>query len=401
MDKVRKYIDQLKTIVPQVSQVEAEKLWHKADSLFIDIRETHELQNGTISGSTRLSRSKLELELEGLMHAVAIVIVFCDSGQRSLLATKSLIDAGFSNIYSLEGGFQSWKAANKPTESPALLSSRELHRYSRQISVSEIGERGQLALKKSRVLIVGAGGLGSAAGLYLASAGVGHLAFIDDDHVELHNLQRQVLHSEGRIGIAKVKSAQQHISGINSDVKVVTYQQRLTESNASEFVKDFDLVIDASDNFETRYALNIACKRGKRPCIHGAIHKFQGQVTVFSPDLKSPCYQCLFPSHNQTHLFGDCNGLGVIGMLPGIIGMFQGMEALKIICKVGRPLIGRLLLYDALEASFSELKLKRDPICQVCNEHSTQRQDTNTSHKPACYMMWQSKESLEDELCRN
>jgi adenylyltransferase/sulfurtransferase len=276
---------------------------------------------------------------------------------------------GYTNVVSLAGGFGAWKAAGLPWTTPFQFSPEQQRRYSRHFLLPEIGEAGQQKLLESKVLLIGAGGLGSPSALYLAAAGVGTLGIIDDDVVDDSNLQRQVLHSTDRIGMSKVESARTAISALNPDVKVVGHEVRLTKENALTIFKDYDVIVDGADNFATRYLVNDACVILEKPNVHGSIFRFEGQATVFDA-AHGPCYRCLFPDPPPPDLAPNCAEAGVLGVLPGVIGMLQAEEAIKLVTGIGEPLVGRLLLYDALDATFRQMRIDKDPACPACGQSS-------------------------------
>jgi molybdopterin/thiamine biosynthesis adenylyltransferase/rhodanese-related sulfurtransferase len=333
----------------------------------LDVREADEHAGGCLPGSLHIPRGFLELRVEERVQRDEDVIVYCAGGTRSALAARTLQQLGYTRVASMAGGYNRWSDAAYPVEKPFVLSPEQRERYRRHLILPEVGEEGQAKLLKSRVLLLGAGGLGSPAALYLAAAGVGTLGIVDMDVVDLSNLQRQVLHTRERQGQPKVVSARAAIEALNPDVKVVPFQERLTAENALRILEGFDLVLDGGDNFPTRYLLNDACVLQRKPNIHGSIFRFEGQVTSFVPG-QGPCYRCLYPAPPPPELAPSCAEAGVLGVLPGIIGLLQANEALKLILGKGQPLVGRLLTFDALGTRFQELKLRRDPKCPVCAE---------------------------------
>jgi molybdopterin/thiamine biosynthesis adenylyltransferase len=299
------------------------------------------------------------------------VIVYCASGARSAFGAKALEELGYGTVSSLAGGFTDWKRNGLPTQLPVALEPSKRKRYSRHLLIPEVGEAGQLKLLGSRILLVGAGGLGSPASLYLAAAGVGRLGIVDADVVDETNLQRQIAHSTQSLGEPKVDSARRTLEALNPDVEVKTYRERLTSENIDRILGEgWDVIVDGADNFPTRYLVNDASIWHGVPVVHGSIFRFEGQVTVFKPG-EGPCYRCLFPQPPPPELAPSCAEGGVLGVLPGIIGSLQANEALKLVLGIGEPLVGRLLLFDALEAAFTEVALRRDPACPVCGESPT------------------------------
>jgi len=332
----------------------------------VDVREPDEVAAGVIPGAHVIPRGYLELRIEQrLPDKAAPVVVYCAGGTRSALAARSLAELGYADVASLAGGFDRWSDSHKPIEQLRQLTGAQRERYRRHLIIPEVGETGQQKLLDAKVLLLGAGGLGSPAALYLAAAGVGTIGIVDMDTVDLSNLQRQVIHTTARIGEAKTESAKQAIGALNPDVKVVPFNERLTSENVERVVSQFDLVIDGGDNFPTRYLLNDACVLLDKPNIHGSIFRFDGQVTTFVPR-KGPCYRCLYPTPPPADMAPSCAEAGVLGVLPGIVGLLQANEAIKLILGVGEPLVGRLLTFEALGTRFTELKLRRDPRCPVC-----------------------------------
>jgi molybdopterin/thiamine biosynthesis adenylyltransferase/rhodanese-related sulfurtransferase len=336
--------------------------------LLVDVREQHEFEEAHIPGAVHVPRGHLESRIEGRAGDRAQpIVLYCASGQRSALAAHTLTELlGYQDVASMTGGITLWKDRGFEVETPRALSAEQKTRYSRHILLPEIGLEGQLALLDAKVLLLGAGGLGAPTALYLAAAGVGTLGVVDDDVVDLSNLQRQVIHANDRIGMPKVDSAEQTINGLNPDVEVVKYQTRLDASNIMEIIEGYDVIVDGVDNFPTRYLLNDATVRLKIPVVSASILGFDGQLSVFAP-YEGPCYRCLYPTPPPAELAPSCGANGVLGVLPGTMGMLQATEVIKLITGAGEPLIGRLLLYEALAASFTELKVRRDPECPVCS----------------------------------
>jgi len=354
--------------VPELTAVELSKLPQKP--VLIDVREKDETDAGILPGARMVPRGFLELRIEEAVpdHG-ADVVLYCAGGTRSLLAARSLREMGYSRVRSLAGGFGAWKAAGLPVDVPVRLTDAQRSRYSRHLLIPEVGEAGQAKLLKAKVLLIGAGGLGSPAALYLSAAGVGRLGIVDDDVVDESNLQLQILHSTDRVGMAKTESAKKTIKNLNPDVVVDEHRLRLNRDNAMELFARYDIVLDGSDNFGTRYLVNDTCVLLSKPNVHGSIFRFDGQATTFIPGNGNPCYRCLFPEPPPPELAPSCQEAGVLGVLPGIIGMIQAVETVKIILGAGEPLVGRLLLYDALEQRFREVKYARDTACPACGDH--------------------------------
>jgi molybdopterin/thiamine biosynthesis adenylyltransferase/rhodanese-related sulfurtransferase len=344
----------------------------EAGAVLVDVREAEEIAQGSPPGALRLGRGFLELRIEDAVPDYdRPLITMCAGGVRSLLAADDLMRLGYRNVASMTGGFTRWKSEGLPFEQPRRLDSHARERYARHLAMPEVGEDGQMKLLDSRVLLIGAGGLGSPAALYLAAAGVGTLGLIDHDVVDRTNLQRQILHSDQRVGMSKVASARHSIEALNPAVKVVGFEQRLSSANVEDVLAGFDVVIDGSDNFPTRYLVNDGCVRLGRPCVHGSVYRFEGQVSVFwpaSPLRRGPCYRCLYPEPPPADMAPSCAEAGVLGVLPGVIGLLEAVEAVKLILHLGDPLIGRLLHYDALHARFSEYALERNPRCRYCGD---------------------------------
>ena len=334
----------------------------------LDVREPDEYEQGALPGALHLPRGHLEFQVEGrLPDKAQPVVVYCAGGVRSAFAAKTMQDLGYRDVVSMVGGFNRWKDEGRQWSTPKTLSPDQRNRYQRHLLLPEVGEQGQLRLLDSKVLLLGAGGLGSPAGLYLAAAGVGTIGIIDMDVVDASNLQRQVLHNMDRLGERKVDSAKKTLSALNPDVNVVTYDVRLGADNILDVIDGYDLIVDGTDNFPTRYLVNDASLLKGIPVVHGSIFRFEGQVTVFKP-YEGPCYRCFVPQPPPAELAPSCAEAGVLGVLPGIIGSIQAIEAVKLLLDLGDPLVGRLLAYDALEEAFRTFKLRRDPACPACGE---------------------------------
>ncbi|GHG74271.1 molybdopterin-synthase adenylyltransferase MoeB [Comamonas sp. JC664] len=356
----------VKQEIREVSVEDVKRLLEaRAPVKLLDVRESDEYAGGRLPGALHIPRGYLELRVEGQVQRDEEVVVYCAGGTRSALAAKTLKELGYERVSSLAGGFNRWSDAALPVEKPFVLSAEQKERYRRHLSLPEVGEAGQAKLLQARVLLLGAGGLGSPAALYLAAAGVGTLGIVDSDAVDLSNLQRQVIHTRERQGQSKVSSARAAIEALNPDVKVVGFEERLDSRNVLRILEGFDLVLDGGDNFPTRYLLNDACVMLGKPNVHGSIFRFEGQVTTFAPG-QGPCYRCLYPAPPPPELAPSCAEAGVLGVLPGVMGLLQATEALKLILGQGEPLVGRLLTFDALGTRFQELKLRRDAQCPVC-----------------------------------
>jgi molybdopterin/thiamine biosynthesis adenylyltransferase/rhodanese-related sulfurtransferase len=373
MPTYRELLEQIRAGIEEVDAVRARELLDSpAAPLLVDVREQDEWSEGHLPGAIHVPRGNLESRIERAApdHAQP-VILYCQSGNRSVFAAKTLEELGYENVVSLAGGYTDWKRNGFPTQLPRVLDAEKRSRYSRHLLIPEVGDEGQLKLLDSRVLLIGAGGLGSPASLYLAAAGVGRLGIVDDDRVDASNLQRQIAHSTESLGEWKADSAKRMLEALNPDVEVVTYKERLTSENVDRILADgWDVIVDGADNFPTRYLVNDASVFHDIPVVHGSIYRFEGQVTVFKPH-EGPCYRCLFPQPPPPELAPSCAEGGVLGVLPGIIGSLQANETLKLALGIGDSLAGRLLLFDALAAVFSEVTLRKDPNCPVCGEHPT------------------------------
>jgi molybdopterin/thiamine biosynthesis adenylyltransferase/rhodanese-related sulfurtransferase len=367
-------------LVLEVEAVRAQELLAGEDPpALVDIREEWELEAGWIAGSEHIPMNEVGARLDPAGDRR--IVLYCAHGNRSLRLAKAMHEHGFQDVVSLAGGISAWAEAGLPVELPGELDDAQRVRYSRHVLIPEIGVAGQQRLLAARVLVVGAGGLGSPAALYLAAAGVGRLGIVDDDLVDESNLQRQVLHSTAALGEPKVESAERRVRELNPDVEVVAYRERLGTENVDRILDEgWEVIVDGADNFPTRYLLNDASVWHGLPVVHGSIFRFEGQATVFAPKATlqqsvtksvGPCYRCLFPQPPPPELAPSCAEGGVLGVLPGVIGSIQGAEALKLVLGIGEPLVGRLLLYDALAGTFDEVAVRRDPGCPVCGDSPT------------------------------
>ena len=373
MATYRELLAKAKEEIDEISTVEAYARLHDAEPpLFVDVRPPDEWQEGHIPGAMLAPRNNLESRFETLVpdHSREIV-VYCGSGTRSVFAAKTLAELGYEKVVNLAGGFADWKRNGYDFTTPRTLSPAQRTRYARHLMIPEVGEEGQQQLLDARVLLIGAGGLGSPASLYLAAAGIGTLGIIDADVVDDSNLQRQIVHSTERLGEPKVASAKRTIEALNPDVDVVTFQERLGSENVERILAHgWDVIVDGTDNFPTRYLVNDASVWHGIPVVHGSIYRFEGQVTVFHPG-EGPCYRCLYPSPPPPELAPSCAEGGVLGVLPGIVGSLQASEALKLVLDAGDRLTGRLLLFDALNTTFDEVTIRRNPDCPVCGDSPT------------------------------
>ncbi len=336
----------------------------------LDVREPEEYEQGAVPGAVHVARGNLEFSVEGrLPDKDAPIAVYCAGGVRSAFATKTLQDLGYTDVVSIIGGFNKWKDEGLPWTTPRVLSTEQRNRYQRHLLLPEVGEKGQMRLLDSKVLLLGAGGLGSPAALYLAAAGVGTIGIIDMDVVDASNLQRQILHNVDRVGMRKVDSAKMTLTAMNPDVHVVTYDTRLGADNVLDIIDGYDVIVDGTDNFPTRYLVNDAALVKRIPVVHGSIFRFEGQATVFNPYI-GPCYRCMIPEPPPPELAPSCAEAGVLGVLPGIVGSIQAVETIKLLLELGDPLVGRLLTYDSLDQSFRTFKVRRDPACPACGENA-------------------------------
>ena len=360
--------------VQEISPAQAQELIDKGAAL-LDTREPHEWRAGHLSGATLVPPIEVAARVADVVPDKSKpVVIYCAAGARSLRAAFQLAGMGYQEVYSVAGGIGRWKAEERPWElpkdTPAIATNP---RYARHLVMPEVGPEGQAKLNLAKVLFIGAGGLGSPALLYLAAAGIGTIGIVDFDVVDLSNLQRQVVHTEARIGMKKTESAALTIKALNPEVKVVQHLEMLTEDNVDRLIADYDLVIDGTDTFETRYTLNDAAVRAAIPVVHASVFRFEGQLTVFVP-FEGPCYRCLYPTPPPPELAPGCSVAGVLGVVPGVMGLLQATEAIKLILNLGDPLMGRLLIWDALDGTFSEVKLRRDPMCPACGVDAIARQ---------------------------
>jgi molybdopterin/thiamine biosynthesis adenylyltransferase/rhodanese-related sulfurtransferase len=363
-------LSQVKLEIVEIDPAGADALLGKA--LFLDVRESDEYAQGAVPGALHLPRGMMELQIEGRVpDKDRKIVVYCAGGTRSALAAQALGQLGYLDVASMAGGFNKWKDEGRDWIVPRTLNSDQRNRYQRHLLLPEVGEAGQQRLLESKVLLLGAGGLGSPAALYLAAAGVGTIGIVDMDVVDSSNLQRQILHNLDRLGERKVDSAKKTITAMNPDVDVVTYDVRLGAGNVLDIINSYDVIVDGTDNFPTRYLVNDAALLKKIPVVHGSIFRFEGQATVFYP-YPGPCYRCLVPEPPPAELAPSCAEAGVLGVLPGIIGSIQAVEAIKLLLDLGDPLVGRLLAYDALEQSFRTFKIRRDPDCPACGENASE-----------------------------
>lgn len=368
----RDLLDAARQTVREITPDEVHRrLGDAGDRVVLDVREREEFDQGYVPGARHLSKGNLEMQIEARVPDRSTpVTLYCASGNRSLLAARSLQEMGYADVESMAGGFGAWKARGFDFATPRTFTAEQRVRYSRHFLLPEVGEAGQAKLLDARVLLIGAGGLGSPAALYLGAAGVGTIGLLDFDTVDLSNLQRQVIHTNDRIGMAKTESARIAINAINPDVRVVEHREALTGENAARIFEQYDIVVNGCDNFPTRYLANDVALWTHRPLVDGGIYTFEGSVTTVLP-FQSPCYRCRFPSPPPPEEAPSCAEAGVLGLLPGTIGLLQATEVVKLILGVGTPLAGRVVEYDALEMSFRTYRVPRDPHCPVCGETPT------------------------------
>jgi len=366
----KSYADLLREARAQIDEVTTAEVdaLPPGGAAIIDVREASEWEQGHVPGAVHISKSYIEQQIEGAVpDRDAPVVLYCAGGVRSLFAAQTLAEMGYTNVKSMSGGFQAWKGAGLEFDTPVVLSAEQKQRYSRHLLIPEVGSEGQAKLLNSKALLIGAGGLGSPAALYLAAAGVGTIGLVDFDVVDVSNLQRQIIHTTDRVGERKVESARIAINALNPEIKVVAHEEMLVGANVERIISGYDVILDGTDTFETRYILNDAAVAAGIPVIHASVFRFEGQLTTFVP-FEGPCYRCLYPTPPPPELAPGCSVAGVLGVVPGILGLLQANEALKVLLGIGTTLAGRLLLFDALETEFTELKLRRDPECPVCSD---------------------------------
>ncbi|HLY81918.1 MAG TPA: molybdopterin-synthase adenylyltransferase MoeB [Acidimicrobiales bacterium] len=366
MPSFRDLLQAAKANIREIDTASAEQALARPGTVVLDVREADEYEQGALPGAIHIPRGFLESQIEGkLADHDAPVVVYCAGGTRSAFAAETLAELGYSDVVSMAGGFNKWKDEGRAWTTPVSLTPEQRNRYQRHLLLPEVDVGGQSKLLASKVLLIGAGGLGSPAALYLAAAGVGTIGIIDMDVVDASNLQRQILHNLDRIGDRKVDSAKKTLTAMNPDVNVVTYDVRLGADNILAIFDGYDVIVDGTDNFPTRYLVNDASLKLDIPVVHGSIFRFEGQASVYLPH-QGPCYRCQVPEPPPAELAPSCAEAGVLGVLPGIIGSIQAMEAIKLLLGLGEPLVGRLLAYDALEESFRTFKVNRDPECVAC-----------------------------------
>jgi molybdopterin/thiamine biosynthesis adenylyltransferase/rhodanese-related sulfurtransferase len=375
-------LELIKERIEQVDPAEARDELDRGEAVLIDTREPHEWDEAHLDGATLVRPVDVSERIAEVVpdHSQR-VLLYCATGNRSARAADELRELGYENAASVAGGIQAWQEAGLPVVEAEGLTKDQRMRYSRHTLLPEVGVEGQLKLLNAKVLLIGAGGLGSPAALYLAAAGIGTLGLVDDDEVEESNLQRQVIHSTSRVGVPKTESARKTIEDLNPDVEVVEHRTRLDSSNVIELLGDYDVIVDGADNFPTRYLLNDASVRLRKPVVSASILGFEGQISTFVP-YEGPCYRCLYPTPPPPELAPSCGAAGVLGVMAGVMGLLQANEVIKLVAGIGEPLIGRLLLYDSLATRFTELKVKRDPGCPICGEHAPEIPDSELGKFP-------------------
>ena len=366
----KQLMEEARQAIPEVTVDEVKNRMDRGENwTLLDVREREEYREGHLEGAFSLPRGFLEIRVEETVpDKSAPVIAYCAGGVRSLIAARTMKEMGYENVVSMSGGYTAWKNAGHKWVADRQFTPDQITRYARHFTLPEVGEQGQAKLLDGKVLCVGAGGLGSPVAYYLAAAGVGTIGIIDHDVVDMSNLQRQILHTNDRVGMPKVESAQKTLNALNPDVKIIGFNERLSSENVMRIIKDFDVVINGCDNFPTRYLINDACVMAKKPLVDGSIFQFEGQATVFYPG-RGPCYRCLFPEPPPPGAAPSCAEAGVLGVLPGLVGCVQALEAMKLILGAGKPLIGRMMHFETLSSEVRVLKLRRDPNCLVCSDH--------------------------------
>jgi molybdopterin/thiamine biosynthesis adenylyltransferase/rhodanese-related sulfurtransferase len=364
-DRIEDVKARIEELDPQAAREEIER----GDAVLLDTRELNEWNESHLEGATLVPPSEVLERIDELApDSSQRVLLYCASGNRSARAADALrAELGYENVASIAGGIKAWEAAGLPVVEAEGMTREQRMRYSRHTLLPEVGTEGQLKLLNSKVLLIGAGGLGSPAGLYLAAAGVGTLGLVDDDLVDESNLQRQVIHNTQRVGMPKTESARLTIEALNPDVDVVEHRTRLDASNVLDVIRDYDVLVDGADNFPTRYLLNDASVRLRKPVVSASILAFEGQLSTFVP-YEGPCYRCLYPVPPPPELAPSCGAAGVLGVMAGVMGLLQANEVIKLAAGIGEPLIGRLVLYDSLGTRFTELRVPRDPTCPICGE---------------------------------
>jgi sulfur-carrier protein adenylyltransferase/sulfurtransferase len=376
-------IELVRSRIEELDPADARAELSRGDAVLVDTREQHEWDEAHLEGATLIPPDSVAERIESAApdHSQR-VILYCRVGNRSARAADQLEgELGYEDVASIAGGIVAWEQAGLPVVQTEGMTAEQRMRYSRHTLLPEVGAEGQLKLLNSRVVLVGAGGLGSPAALYLGAAGIGTLGLVDDDEVDESNLQRQVIHTTERVGVPKTESARISIEALNPDVEVVEHRTRLAADNILEIIRDYDVIVDGADNFPTRYLLNDASVRLRKPVVSASILGFEGQISTFMPH-EGPCYRCLYPTPPPPELAPSCGAAGVLGVMAGVMGLLQANEVIKLVAGIGEPLIGRLLLYDSLATRFTELKVKRDPECPICGENAPQIPESEMGRFP-------------------
>tara|TARA_Y100000588_G_scaffold200696_1_gene214390 strand:- start:11351 stop:12550 length:1200 start_codon:yes stop_codon:yes gene_type:complete len=363
-------LEEVKGAVDSVTVEEAHgRLNNGSKVVLIDVREREDFAEGYIPGAQNIPRGFLELQIEGVVNdRSASLLVYGHEGQTPL-AARDLSGMGYESVAYIDGGLDAWVGAGYPSDRDRALSKAEQFRYARHLLVPEVGERGQGKLLDAKVLLIGAGGLGSPSAFYLAAAGIGTVGILDADVVDVTNLQRQILHGTSDVGRPKAVSAYEKLKDLNPACNVIPHQAYMTSDNVMEIIEPYDIIVNGCDNFPTRYLINDACVFTRKPIVDGSIFRFDGQVTIFTCDSEGPCYRCLYPEPPPAEMAPSCAEAGVLGVLPGTIGLIQATEVVKLILGQGDPLIGKLLMYDALQMSFKKFNIRRDVNCPVCGDN--------------------------------
>jgi sulfur-carrier protein adenylyltransferase/sulfurtransferase len=375
-------LEVIRSRIEELDVAQARDEIERGEAVLLDTREPHEFEDSHLEGATLVPPATVSERIEELVpDRSQRVILYCRTGSRSARAADQLQTLGYENVANVAGGIEAWQELDLPVVAPEGMTREQRMRYSRHTLLPEVGVEGQLKLLDSKVLLIGAGGLGSPSAMYLAAAGVGTLGLVDDDAVDESNLQRQIIHSTDRVGTPKTESARVTIEGLNPDVDVVEHRTRLDASNVIEILRDYDVIVDGADNFPTRYLLNDASVRLRKPVVSASILGFEGQISTFAP-YEGPCYRCLYPVPPPAELAPSCGAAGVLGVMAGVMGLLQANEVIKLVVGIGEPLIGRLLIYDSLGTRFTELKVRRDPECPICGEDAEEIPDSELGKFP-------------------
>ena len=375
-------LEVIRSRIQELDVAHAREEIERGEAVLLDTREPHEFEDSHLEGATLVPPATVSERIEELVpDRSQRVILYCRTGSRSARAADELQTLGYENVANVAGGIEAWQELGLPVVAPEGMTREQRMRYSRHTLLPEVGVEGQLKLLNSKVLLIGAGGLGSPSAMYLAAAGVGTLGLVDDDDVDESNLQRQIIHSTDRVGTPKTESARVTIEGLNPDVDVVEHRTRLDASNVIEILRDYDVIVDGADNFPTRYLLNDASVRLRKPVVSASILGFEGQISTFAP-YEGPCYRCLYPVPPPAELAPSCGAAGVLGVMAGVMGLLQANEVIKLVVGIGEPLIGRLLIYDSLGTHFTELKVRRDPECPICGDDAEEIPDSELGKFP-------------------